>query len=461
MEILFPIKLKTENFLNISKCFFFLFILALFFPVRYVFPTISSFQTGAYSDFTSISLYLSDIFLIISSVFLISSKRSEFLSSIKKFGLLFFWLILVLFWHLKEFTQLNLYQYAKFLELIVTYGTVLVLCKNFSLKKPFFTIFATLGTVQAIIALIQFIKQSPVGLYKLGEQVIMPQIIGIAKIILDFTAYIRGYGTFPHPNPLSAFLVVTILTFLYLILISSKKWQQILSIFALFISILGLTTTLSRAAFSSLVVVIMLNFIFLVFHEKQAKRLILSAVIILFSLLTSFLVFKPYLLTRATISDSASLERIVYARIGWQIVKDNAIFGIGLGESVLHMQQYSNIRLWPWQIQPVHNYFLLAATELGVVGALILAYIFVSHLKRLLQKLKNLKDNFNELVSVLLLACIFIAFLILMQFDHYFYTLQQTQMLLWVILGIIGAETIKPAQNELPSLERREQGRVT
>ncbi len=30
-----------------------------------------------------------------------------------------------------------------------------------------------------------------------------------------------------------------------------------------------------------------------------------------------------------------------------------------------------------------------------------------------------------------------------MLFDHYFYTLQQTQMLLWIVLGLISAEVYK------------------
>ena len=54
----------TINKLNIAQIFFLLFLASLFFPIRYVFPNSEAFQTGAYSDFTSISLYLSDIFSI-------------------------------------------------------------------------------------------------------------------------------------------------------------------------------------------------------------------------------------------------------------------------------------------------------------------------------------------------------------------------------------------------------------
>jgi hypothetical protein len=74
---------------------------------------------------------------------------------------------------------------------------------------------------------------------------------------------------------------------------------------------------------------------------------------------------------------------------------------------------------------------------------MILVWIFLSHLKTLNNKLTG-----GYTTKYLLLAT-FICFLILMQFDHYFYTLQQTQMLLWILLGMITAETKTPQAGEL------------
>jgi hypothetical protein len=36
-----------------------------------------------------------------------------------------------------------------------------------------------------------------------------------------------------------------------------------------------------------------------------------------------------------------------------------------------------------------------------------------------------------------------------MQFDHYFYTLQQTQLLLWMVLAIISSEIKNPSAEGL------------
>jgi O-antigen ligase len=175
--------------------------------------------------------------------------------------------------------------------------------------------------------------------------------------------------------------------------------------------------------------------------KKEPVVFALSATV--FSLLFALVIFHPFIFTRTTVSDSASLERIFYARLGWKMTLDHPIFGVGVGESVLHMQQYSPIKLWPWQIQPVHNYFLLAAAELGIPGALILLWVFLSHLWTLWLKIKN-KGLRVEKTYLVIFGTILISFLVMMQFDHYFYTLQQTQMLLWVFLGIMASQTKTP-----------------
>ena len=108
-----------------------------------------------------------------------------------------------------------------------------------------------------------------------------------------------------------------------------------------------------------------------------------------------------------------------------------------LRDEIINMQKYSPVKLWPLQIQPIHNYFLLAATEIGVLGALLLLVVFLIHIKQLVIKIKKDRGE-SGLISIFLLT-IMLAFMVLMQFDHYFYTLEQTQMLLWIFLGMIAA----------------------
>jgi O-antigen ligase len=262
--------------------------------------------------------------------------------------------------------------------------------------------------------------------------------LGVAKIVSGGTTFIRGYGTFPHPNPFSAFLVAGILILIYFLLNASSKKDKITYSILLFLNILGLTVTFSRGAYLALAfgLIIFFGWIFIKGHIKTS---VFAMTTIVISLFLSFLIFKPFLITRATFSDQSTIDRKFYDDVGVRMAQKNPIFGIGMGESVLHMEQFADRKLEPWQKQPPHNYFIIAAAELGFPGALILLWIFMFHLKSLIV---NLKSNFSA--YFLLLTNLLLCFLVLMQFDHYFYTLQQTQLLLWITLGLIAAETKNP-----------------
>jgi O-antigen ligase len=331
--------------------------------------------------------------------------------------------------------------------------------------------------IQSIIGLLQFFSQTSLGLYRLGESHLGPTVVGAAKIIVNNQAFIRGYGTFPHPNLLAVLLIVSILISIYSFLNSTWK-NQIWWGIAIFVNILGLTVTFSRAAFLALAIGLIIFFgilgkiLFLDFMEKIKfsnsrfstssnntydqdaikNNLIMVIVIVIVSSAFSFLLFRPYLISRAVVKDNTLSERILFNQIGLNMIKHNPVFGVGAGESVLHMEQYSTVKLEPWQKQPIHNYFLLSAAELGIPGALILIWILISHFFLILNlnilklfrnwklEIRNLQLGLSQLTTLTLLF----SFLILMMFDHYFYTLQQTQLLLWITLGMIAAQTKIP-----------------
>ena len=82
--------------------------------------------------------------------------------------------------------------------------------------KIFFWIIIFSGFIQGIIGIIQFFLQKSIGLFWLRESLISPEILGVAKIILNGEKYIRAYGLMPHPNVLGGFLLFSIIiTLLY------------------------------------------------------------------------------------------------------------------------------------------------------------------------------------------------------------------------------------------------------
>ncbi len=429
------------------------FLISLFFPIRKVFFTNSAYLTGAYSDFTSFSLYLSDI-LIFTTWFLIILPRGGFTTwyhhVVKGLGFLIFWLILAFLWHINNSNSLNWYFLLKYAELIVAYGTFAYLFAKYEVKQVFLKAFLFLATIQSIIALAQFYLQKSVGfgLNALGETIISPNIQGIAKIVSGGTTYIRAYGTFPHPNLLAAFLVVAIILSLYLYLKSSKATKIIL-VLTFFVNLLGLTLTFSRAGYAAALIGILV----ILTGDYITTKLVNYKTIglVLLSLLLVFILFKPFIISRATLSDQATTQRKEYNKIGLKMIARNPIFGVGIGESVLHMEQFAKKRLNSWEKQPIHNYFIIAAAELGIPFALILIWVLFQHLYKLVISIKyKISDNINYATGYLLLATL-LSFLLLMLFDHYFYTLQQTQLLLWIVLGIIAAETQNTKPHPLTS----------
>ena len=73
-----------------------------------------------------------------------------------------------------------------------------------------------IGLIQSIIAIWQFIIQRSIGLIWLKESIVSQDMPGVAKLILDGHKYIRAYGLFTHPNILGGFLLFSIIiTILY------------------------------------------------------------------------------------------------------------------------------------------------------------------------------------------------------------------------------------------------------
>ena len=502
---------NSQSYNKTIRLLVILTILSLFFPLRHVFLTKEAYLTGAYSDFTSFSLYLSDILIFLLATIVIIPRGKKIWLKIKAFRLTSFPLLfpipyslfpiflltlailLAFITHFGLNIRLNAYLLIKWLELIVAYGTFEILFEQNSLKIIFLRLFAWLCGLESIIALIQFVRQSSLGLYRLGESHLAPNILGVAKIVSGGTTFIRGYGTFPHPNPFSAFLVVGIIITIYLLNNSTNKKSAGLYSILLFINILGLTVTFSRGAYLALAVGLVVFFGLLFFrrhpdpervHPSEGEgsqtrdssastfakatadksdalglRMTPVIIVVLISIVISFFLFKPFLLTRATFSDQSTIAREFYDVTGVKMALKNPIFGIGLGESVLHMEQYSGRSLAPWDKQPPHNYFIIAAAELGIPAMLILVWMFLAHLSRLVKKLRTNKDFLlsthstplrfaqGSLFSFLLIS-IFCAFMLLMLFDHYFYDLNQTQLLLWIFLALISSAIQKPSPSE-------------
>lgn len=422
---------SRETWQKLAKISFFLFLISLFFPLRLVLLTNSAYQTGAYSDFTSFSLYLSDILLFTTWCVLFLPRGEgikDFYHVVKKPGILLLWLILAILWNNNNLLRLNYYFLLKYAELIVAYGTVILILKNGFKYTYLYWLFGLLGAIQSIIAFLQFGLQTSLGLKHLGETLISSSLLGIAKVVSGGTTYVRGYGTFPHPNLLSAFLVITLLFSIYLAATETQKIKRFWAMLIIIINLFGLVITFSRAGYLAGLLGMTLLFGYLLHYKAHWVWQTLTTALI--TTLCAMFIFWPLLTSRATITDQSTIDRMKYNQAGLRMIETHPFFGVGIGESALHMEQFMNEALKPWEKQPVHNYFILAGAEIGLLGLAILFWFFSLHILRLFKNLRlTNKLEFGLWLSILL------SFITLMQFDHYFFTLEQTQLLLWVVLG--------------------------
>lgn len=116
-------------------------------------------------------------------------------------------------------------------------------------------------------------------------------------------------------------------------------------------------------------------------------------------------------------------RRIELAQAAWAMFKSSPILGIGLGNFTPRLPQFFIVqKLFFWQ--PVHNIFLLLLAETGVIGVWCMVYGVWYVLKKLW---------WEEKWSLALALTAIIATGLL---DHYWLTLQQTQLLFCLIIGL-------------------------
>ncbi len=401
-------------------------VFSIFFPVRYVIESPSAYLTGAYSDFTSFAISLSDCLII--ALFILNIK------SFTRNNLLIYltWITLLIFttWlSPNQFLELNLYLGFKLSLLIGLTLLIRELSLNYFHRLA--QIFILLGVVQSLIGLAQFLVQQSIGLKILGESVLSPSLLGVAKVVSYETPFIRSYGTLPHPNILGAILVVCLLFNIYLITKSSHKYAILYKI-SLAITTWGLILTFSRSAWLAFTTCAILYISRGIITNSTRSKFYHVTFVLFISIGSLVLILWPFIASRATYTDNAVMERRAYNRIGTDMIKNTIPTGYGIGESALRMDEYSATKLEPWEKQPIHNFFLISIAELGLVGLFLIMLIY----KPIFQMFHVQKGSKLDGEQWLLLF-VFLAISIMMLFDHFFYTIQPTQIMLWlfVLLG--------------------------
>lgn len=428
-------------------------------------------QNWYFSEWQAASLYVTDILLAILLFFwlfslfskkyqVVSSRYSGNLKSLilnTKYFLLkpgFYLAIFVVVSALSIRNFLAFYNFFKLLEFVVFYFYLKnYAVKNFGFINSLWAIIAG-GLFQAIVAIIQFFKQSSLGLRLLGESILGPDLTGIASFYNSVgEKVIRAYGTMPHPNILAAYLFLSIFALYFLIIYSKNQnkeyryydiiiYHNIIMYGVYGMLLFALFTTFARVAVFLLVMNIVLRLLLIIFKyreefwNKKLVHILITSVLVLVAFVS---LFWPDVTSRAKLSvdEEAVQLRIFYAKesleskINW--------LGVGSGNFV-NWLMIKEPHLPRNLYQPVHNIYLLIYSENGLLGvtAFILFLIFLIKdfiIRTHLQKLYH--------YSFLLIA---LSLLFMGLFDHFPWTLQQGRFVLWLSLALL---TINPKSDIL------------
>lgn len=416
---------------KLEKILFGLLIFALPFGTRkFIFGELAG------NDFFSMFIYFSDILLTL--LLLVWIMRGGFEEFIKKRGKILIWatifIFILLLSLLANFNFLSIYHFIRILAgvSLIVYVSSSYRIHNFNLLL---NLFIASIVIQSIIGIAQFNFQNDLGFKYFGEMSLSPDIAGTAKIDLATGKFIRAYGTLPHPNILALFLFTGYVLLIYKIFFVKKT---LLDYFYLVLIVSALFFTFSRSAFLVFFIFLLL-FLFYLFkyHREKLKQNLLFFLLLLFIIFFLSVTYLPFLLKRADIkSDTALKLRNFYNATAVQMIKSNLLTGVGPGNFVKEINNYliANEKIKNvWELQPVHNVFLLIFAENGVFAFFIFATVLFSMIFNLAKKSLNRIGKINLLF---IFRSLIFCFIVLMFFDHYFWTNWQAFLLLCITLGI-------------------------
>ncbi|MBN2306785.1 O-antigen ligase family protein [Candidatus Peregrinibacteria bacterium] len=404
-----------------------LFLLSFPFSIHFVLYEKASYRFGNFSPWVTGFLYLPEILLALVCVlwFIQKTKNKEPIT-LKTSGagltLLFLFLLNA---GIVTYFYGDIVLYLFFLIRVLEAGIIYLLIRQKIIPHEAFISWLLYGAVlQIMIAYIQTRLNHSVGLTLMGEPVIGPDIANVAKTDLaDGSKIIRPYGTFLHPNLLGAYL----LTIFFISLPHLKK--AALPVWIILLCV-GIYLTGSQAAQLTLLltagILLMLSFMRKALQKKYFCWGFLG--IIAFANLWIY-------------ENSAQLAwnyNSIAERLMQNVISMNMFlgqwWGVGVANFTLVMEQFSHIKLLPWEFQPVHNTYFLILNETGIQGLLLLVAIIGYKLHDYWQA--DLQYLLKDKARILPLF----ALIIIASFDH----LLWTSWLGPILIGMVVAETTRP-----------------
>ena len=324
------------------------------------------------------------------------------------------------------------------------------------------------GIVQAVIGIFQVVQQKSIGLSLLKESVISSDTPGVAKIIFNNEVYVRAYGMLPHPNILGGFLFISIIvTMLYFKMFHMEQKDDVyLKVVILRTQYIGIVLTFSKSAILGLSI----SLVYIFLASRRLKRQCSGEVDFrkdsmswiwdgrMYSKFAKIVIFVvSAVVTVSMFNRDAFLfqslrERAWYQSAALNVIYEHPILGISCGQLVIFMSQQRIYTLFSWQLQPVHNVFLLIWSELGVIGFGLFSLWWVLFLGIFLERKEKMfssdKNDFTKDASVeynwvnVYGYGMILGIMPILLFDHYMWDIQQGQFVMWFVVSLISGYVV-------------------
>lgn len=327
----------------------------------------------------------------------------------------------------------------------------------------------------SVVAGLQVASQNEIGLQALGEFKADPSQSGTVIVQAGDMRWLRPYGLLPHPNMLAGFLAVVLLGALgWTVAGSGKRWLVGTSIALL--GLWNLLLTFSRAAWLGFGAGAGLLFLYLVCIQKphppapsplaergsqtplqefmerfslwrarqdrsMLVRLLTTGGLMIMAVGVFAILYQPFLAARAGVGDESIelrsvSDRAVYNQIAFEVIGQSPVLGIGLGNFPWYAASYLAKTDFDLKGQPVHNIFLSAWTELGLVGLTLTLAATLLGGWIAAKEIRQAQDS-EAVMRTALLAGV-ITLMVIGLFDHYPWTLPQFQVAWWGLLAVAG-----------------------
>ncbi len=417
------------------------------------------------SQYLSFSLYATEILLFIILILTLYYrwKNPDEEINFLNLKILNFYILIVLFFIVSIFSlffsqnsQVAFYYLVKFLEGFAL--LLFIINFKFSYKKLGWAIVFA-GVFQSSLAIYQFLTQKIWASKWLGMAEQLSGNGGVSVVESAGSRWLRAYGSLPHPNVLAGFLAVCLIVLIVLIILSNKQKSGILLWLFLPILLAGLFFTFSKSGILAFLLGLVFIVIFEFLSQEQKPKFVLSHVFFVILVVFGFLalIYQDPLMTRlqgeTRLEQKSYNERTIYFDQAKDLLEENWLKGVGLGNYTLALYNQTKPKEPAWAYQPVHNVFILMATEIGVIGFLIFVLLIIEVFNKLWHfkikeqlKLINVFKLFKfstiyyfyqrRFYWFLGLSAIFFMLLIIMFFDHYIWTLYFGIILWWLMLGL-------------------------